>query len=464
MIDELVITQPYDHEKGHLAIPVSKAVITCIHKRLCDIVQHKALYNTTRLYVFLLYMKDRGLVHIDKKDLAAMMFSKHDIRLTKAIEALKSAGLLYTRLVQNNLTNRFYTTFYPIPIACSDSSDEDTVIYEFNLPPSTYWTFEKKREKEQVLHETQPIQSSSQCPQESAPESSESPSLVPVDISLDDADEKFMAKFISWYKELNLGNGHFSESDGRFYHMFHHMSKEERQNIRWDGEPVVEVWDAHCSFMAVLCYYLKYFKEYDSKEEKEAFMRDANTMLNIIIGDDIYRCVANCFKYHKDRKDAKILFQSYRNISRKVYFRKDGHLKDTYYARQYYEVDNFFKRHFPHIRNFILDYPTRKEMDIDRYEFIINEDNKLEKKYRLKSVSNITHDIMPYEFRLISLGVCRDIYNDYGIKTLTVHDAVYMKESDRKRLDESEGSANEYIARLFSRRLGVGAVKAKPLF
>ena len=95
---------------------------------------------------------------------------------------------------------------------------------------------------------------------------------------------------------------------------------------------------------------------------------------------------------------------------------------------------------------------------------VINEDNKLEKKYRLKSVSNITHDIMPYEFKLISLGVCRDIYNDYGIKTLTVHDAVYMKESDRKRLDESEGSANEYIARLFARRLGVGAVKSKPLF
>ena len=106
----------------------------------------------------------------------------------------------------------------------------------------------------------------------------------------------------------------------------------------------------------------------------------------------------------------------------------------------------------------------KEPLNIDADVFVINADNQLEQKYRVKSVSNLVHDIMPYEFRLVSLGVCRDIFNDYGIKSITVHDAVYMREADKKRLDGAEGSANEYIARLFARRLGVGAVKSKPLF
>lgn len=464
MIDELSMTQPYDQDKGHLTIEVSKVCITSVRERLRDVVQPKALFNTTRLYFFLLHMKSKGVTHIDKKDLAAMMFSKHDIRLSKAIAVLKSAGLLHTELVQNNITNRFYTNFFPVPIPCIDSPEEGTFIYEYQLTPSAYWVFEKQSEKEKVLQEAD------QSCQNSAPESSEPQTPVSVSISPSDKDGGFRDIFISWYGELklsnglSLGDGHFSDSDGRFYHRFHLMTKEERQDVRWDGEPVIEVWDAHCSFMAVLCYYLKYYKEYDNEDERKAFMVEANRMLDFIVGDDIYERIVRCYDYRIDRKRAKELLNAYKSFSRKSYFRKDGHLKDTGWARPYGRLDSFFKKSFPYMRDYFLDYPRREETDFSRCDFVINADNQLEQKYRVKSVSNLVHDIMPYEFRLISLGVCRDIFNDYGIKSITVHDAVYMREADKKRLDGAEGSANEYIARLFARRLGVGAVKSKPLF
>ena len=56
---------------------------------------------------------------------------------------------------------------------------------------------------------------------------------------------------------------------------------------------------------------------------------------------------------------------------------------------------------------------------------------------------------MPYEFQLFSLGLCKDLFDLYRIKSVTVHDAIYMKASDAEKISSSD------IDELLSERLGI---------
>jgi len=91
-------------------------------------------------------------------------------------------------------------------------------------------------------------------------------------------------------------------------------------------------------------------------------------------------------------------------------------------------VDEYFERNFPTVRNYLLDYPTRIETE----EYTTKK--RQQKKTREKVISNLQRDITPLEFRIISAGVCRTLYESYGIKSLTVHDAIYVKVSDAERI------------------------------
>ena len=64
---------------------------------------------------------------------------------------------------------------------------------------------------------------------------------------------------------------------------------------------------------------------------------------------------------------------------------------------------------------------------------------------------------MPYEFQLISIGLCKRIYNKYGIRCLTVHDAIYMKQSDSEK-------TNIDIDRLLEIELGLRVEEPIPLW
>lgn len=64
---------------------------------------------------------------------------------------------------------------------------------------------------------------------------------------------------------------------------------------------------------------------------------------------------------------------------------------------------------------------------------------------------------MPYEFQLISIGLCKRIYNKYGIRCLTVHDAIYMKQSDSEK-------TNIDVNRLLEIELGLRVEEPIPLW
>ena len=251
-------------------------------------------------------------------------------------------------------------------------------------------------------------------------------------------ESKFGEKFVGWYDELSFNGrpalpGHFSQKDGRFYHSLHEYPKERRfKEITWDGEPIVEAWDAHSAFFIVLGYYLR-----DVYDGEIYYYDEAAHLMEMAVTDTLYSSIQN---YHNERavikltrEETKKNVQMYKNYQRKTLFRKDGKIKNCWWCYRFRYIDEFFKSNFPKIRNLLLDYPRKTEPDLKHYRFVLHDDGRLYYEPKTKNVSEITYVIMPHEFELISLGICRDLWDIYGIKSVTVHDAIYMKVSDYRR-------------------------------
>ena len=60
-------------------------------------------------------------------------------------------------------------------------------------------------------------------------------------------------------------------------------------------------------------------------------------------------------------------------------------------------------------------------------------------------MKNLYRDLIPFERMLITEGVCKTLLEEYNIKTVTVHDAIYMKTNDIEYLNKN----NISIQKLF---------------
>jgi hypothetical protein len=229
------------------------------------------------------------------------------------------------------------------------------------------------------------------------------------------------------------------------------MPKEDRlSTVLWDGEHVVEVWDAHSAFFIVMGYYLKNFKEYSSEKERKKFTSEADLMMKLAMNDKLY---SNLQKYHNKHAQSPVGYltrdgmkkevQRYISKPYKRLFNKNGERTKYLDAQWCRYIDEYFQRNFPNIRLWILNYPRHKEIKD------VVDGNGMTHKNQLVSVSEIHHDIMPFEFKLISMGLCKDIYKLFRIKSVTVHDAIYMKASDADKISSST------IDELLSERLGI---------
>ena len=141
----------------------------------------------------------------------------------------------------NPRTQRPYYTYRVYSFDFENSSS--TISIEYNLPDLISKIVFRKTKYHVVCSDDDNIPSSS---------NSSSPIYSHTDSLLDTEERTFCQQFIRWYDELSFEDGsvypnaHFSEKDGRLYHQFHQISKEERENnVYWDGEHVIEAWDAH---------------------------------------------------------------------------------------------------------------------------------------------------------------------------------------------------------------------------
>ena len=400
----------------------------------------KTFTNTAKTYAFLCWMNKNGQYHIDKRDLATVTFSRHEDRLSKAIALLEDNGLISTRYKINSKKSRRYYTYNTYAFDYKQTSDR-TEVYEYDIPLGSNHILIGKQSKTGDIINTLSSSLFHICPTDSH--------------SYNNVDT-FEKQFLGWYDELSFGNmvvptGRFSEKDKRFYHYFHTMPKEERLlTVRWDGEHVVEVWDAHSAFFIVMGYYLKYFKEYETEKERDEFTKEADLIMKLAVNDRLYSSLQ---KYHNDHAQSPVTcitrdgmkkeVQRYISKSYKRLFNKNGERTKYLDAQWCRYIDEYFQRNFPNIRLWILNYPRHKETKD------VVDGNGMTHNNQLVSVSEIHHDVMPFEFKLISMGLCKDLYKLYKIKSVTVHDAIYMKASDADKISSST------IDDLLTERLGI---------
>ncbi len=420
MTNKLIAKVNYDKERQHLSIDV----YTDYLNMLKDILSNpkpigKAFKNITKVYVLLSWMNSVKQYHIDKEDLATMTYARNKERLNKAINILIDNQLLETQLHQNQSKSRSYYT-YKVHVLKYERKTNATTTFEFDIPIVTYCNLlvaENKQNGNIIFP-------------------SSSPHIYRNDSLSGGKNNGFQQKFLGWYEELDFGEtvvprGRFSLKDGRFYHRFNTMPKDERlSSVTWDGDNLKEVWDAHSAFFIVLGYYLKFVVSYQSEEDAIIVKNEADEMLNLAISDQFYSSI---MKYHNkhaswfiNRNKAKEMTQKYVNKTYSRFFKKNGERCKHPDSIELQYVDEFFQNNYPCIRNWLLNYPRH-----ENYKQIeINRENKKFTQIKKVSVSNIHMDIMPYEFELISMGLCKDLYNIYGVKSVTVHDAIYLKSRD----------------------------------
>jgi hypothetical protein len=143
------------------------------------------------------------------------------------------------------------------------------------------------------------------------------------------------------------------------------------------------------------------------------------------------------------RDGMKKQVQKYISKSYSRLFNKNGERTKYIDAQWCRYIDEYFQRNFPTIRQWILNYPRHKETKD------VVDVNGVTHKNQTVNVSEIHHDVMPYEFKLISMGLCKDLYKLYRVKSVTVHDAIYMKASDADTISSST------IDDLLTERLGI---------
>ena len=372
-------------------------------------------------------------------------------RTTLALNRLVEMGLLTVNRQISRLTYRQFYCYYTEAIPEATISNGESITLEYEIPPCTHNLLNGR-----ATDSESSIVSSTTPPEFAAEDTSIT--STPVD--------NFQKTFMGWYDELLFNGrssytGHFSEKDGRFYHQLHSSTREERSTIiSWEGEHITEVWDAHSGFFIVLGYNLTHVRVYENSEMEAAFKDEASRLIRLAANDQLYEAIMS---YHNrrsrlklNRGDIKKHVQRYKNFKRSSLLRKDGTVKKYWWCERYRYIDQYFKTYFPNIRDLFLDYPRRTEIDNDqRYRVVHNVDGHYYYVPQTKSVSNLQRDIMPNEFQLISLGLCKDIWHQHGIKSVTVHDAIYMKKSDaQKGID---------INAILAKRLGVSLEPLKSI-
>jgi hypothetical protein len=169
---------------------------------------------------------------------------------------------------------------------------------------------------------------------------------------------------------------------GRWYHAFHRLSKECREKVlRFEGEHIKEIFDVSGSDMHMLAKHLE--NEDIPVGELMRFQKD-------VISD--FRKLFGARKYDgKCTSRVKTAFKVYFNSNKSFY----KHIKQGSICSR---IDEWFKMHYPTIR----DYIANKE--------------------------DLWKDVMESEFNVVSKKMFKEL-SRRGIKSLTCHDAIYVKES-----------------------------------
>ena len=412
MAKNYISKELFDQNNKHLTLYINTDAIIKLKEILSDKKPTgKSFTKIYETYFFLFWMNEKRKYYINREDLSIMIYSKHKDRLRKTLNTLKGYNLCEFDLHFNPKTQRYYYITLTKSFEYDKKSSSVTCI-EYDIPERLY----------NVILGLPDI-----------PYFISNPSNNVVNYSYDNNNSFFPNSPFPLYSGTD---SQLSMKEMTFYHQF----------IHW----------AHSSFFIVLGCYLKYIIGYESEEDRAIVNEETNRLLRMALNNELYSKIQ---EYHNSksefpitREQAKKLTQMYKNLSYDYLFKKkkgkiiDGEVKNYWWSKRFKYIDELFRKKFPRIRHYFLSYSRRDELKTVEYT---RRDGSKGSKMRYKLVSNLQHEILPYEFVLISMGLCRDLLKKYEIKSITVHDAIYVKESDAKRI------TSDMIDEMLAERLGV---------
>lgn len=218
-----------------------------------------------------------------------------------------------------------------------------------------------------------------------------------------------------WYNYLTYENGdkfmeelpHYGEyEDGRIYSKFHTLKRILRENLMLCGEKIAEIFDiSHCypTLLGVLIG--------GHLEENVV-----NHYRNYIMKNDIYLDAldeAGIEKNKENRNKIKPYFNKFILSTKKDIKRNMKWEDETNDPKIFSAVVKFFKNRFPEIFDFIVNFETSTK--------IVNG--------RKKIVKNLAHELQKIEKIIID-----NLTSKIEVPYLTLHDAIYIRESDAKTI------------------------------
>ena len=191
----------------------------------------------------------------------------------------------------------------------------------------------------------------------------------------------------------------------RIYSWFHQIHGEEREFFMINGSNLREAFDVPACNFCILAKLLE--KTNCDKDELRKFQ-------NIIKNEYIYGNIAKYLNLDiEDKAIKKAIKQScqhWLNIRKcKLH---TGSWNDEYFNG----IDTYFKSELPSI-----------------YEELIN---WREEKHNGKISKMLWYDFQEVEYDIISNKICNYLYKKYNVTPITVHDAIYITDEDRKKIKE----------------------------
>lgn len=194
--------------------------------------------------------------------------------------------------------------------------------------------------------------------------------------------------------------------DGRYYHWLHSMHAIYRKRVYFNGSPLVENFDVTACFYTLIA---RLMKDLGSISEQE-MQRYCDLVRNGDIYNTIKEWAEKTYGTPWTRDQVKERLQSWRNtISTRMEAQKK---RDTLF----FQICEWWKANYPEIGDAIVNYPTYR-----------NNKNRKTKRLQL--------DCCKLETKYISGAVCSELSSKFGVVAFTVHDAVYITEKDKEKLD-----------------------------
>lgn len=243
--------------------------------------------------------------------------------------------------------------------------------------------------------------------------------------------------------------------DNRIYTGFHILDKDIRPRVYMDNEPLVESFDVHNCHATLINAILP---KTIPTSEKELYL---SKTISGTFYEDVMSWVNGRFSAPWSRDDTKTAVNKYLNLSKK----KLKRARRTYELRRPWKsvnedavyVDEYFKTFFPSIREFIITTPKtnkvyekipgKKRSQKTIYEIVddIVKQKPIKKCKKLSDMVTLNDMLNTVETDIITNHICKDLYENYNITAISLHDGIFVKKSDCSRMPDVVKEFNDLI-------------------